>query len=306
MNEYTKDGIHLIRRASELANEPAASRDRIKDSILFFSIGIEKLAKGALFDINPIFVYESRDFDNIAAVLYASRFARGAKGQLNSKAPGKKAIDQKVTTGIASFSMASKFVEAIESNMGMLEELFKVRGIIAHRTDPEFDEGKHGTFLKGYFYPFLSALNSELKIQNISAYFVGTSEGLWKHWAETIAAEEEVEKKAKELRAKHSAIWKARENDKPSYDMAWERTRRILDAIRDREPYTIGVSCPVCEQQAVLFYTEEFDFIAGESVLSAEHVAGFECYYCELRIDEGDYELSDAFGLRDLLGGLGL
>jgi hypothetical protein len=59
-NEFIEDASFFFKKASELiVNRETLSKLDVVEGILFFSLGMERVLKGLLYNINPIYVHKS-------------------------------------------------------------------------------------------------------------------------------------------------------------------------------------------------------------------------------------------------------
>ena len=74
MNDFYKDCQTLFKDISKnIATKAIVSEMEVIQNTLYFALGIEKLLKGMLYEINPILILENSDFKNSFPLYYREK-----------------------------------------------------------------------------------------------------------------------------------------------------------------------------------------------------------------------------------------
>ena len=124
MNAYFSDAQHWLRRASNalLLCEHGGTDENLHDAIIFFAFGVEKLFKGILWDVNPLFIMENPGFENACGVLYRSQLRSKSKEKAD-KEDKQKAVNHSVLPFQGSMMRAKEFSETVASHMGHVHSI---------------------------------------------------------------------------------------------------------------------------------------------------------------------------------------
>lgn len=157
MNNYLKDAQLFLKKASLIISKDIGEQ-QIIDATLFFALGIERLLKSILWDINPIYVLKEQQFKNTAPVLYKEKLL---PNNLSNKEFSINP-DSDVLTYRISLLRAKEFSTTTAKHFNTLFALSNYRDIIVHRPLNELDIDK---LKKEYFWKILLA---SLKITLLS------------------------------------------------------------------------------------------------------------------------------------------
>lgn len=297
-NQYISDGISFIRRASSKDFLILLDDMELKEAILLFAMGIEKLFKGMLWDINPLLIYEDTTLKNLCVSMYGDKMTEWARNRLKPK-NGEELPENKVHTGNKTIAAAVNFSKLADGKGPTLRELFRLRGILAHRSHLEYRPTEAQRFLMKYFYSLVVEIASELKLPDLNQFFApGMLEKLKKQSELLINVDHKLEKR--ETYAKrHQAIWESRKYDPAliqSIKVETENEGLLSGVFEDQ---ILPIKCPICAQTALLII-ESVDVEGVENSLSeADYVIGLKCHYCDANITEP--ELVEEFELQMLL-----
>jgi hypothetical protein len=75
MNIYYQNGSECLKKSLEELSKIVSDRITgnnfdIINCTLYYAIGLEKILKGFLYDINPTFIYKQSDFSNVVPIVY--------------------------------------------------------------------------------------------------------------------------------------------------------------------------------------------------------------------------------------------
>ena len=69
MNDHKRDSNTFFKKAAMVIQEDMDDT-AVVDAIVWVGVGIERLLKGILYDINPVYIYRSPVFKDTAKLLY--------------------------------------------------------------------------------------------------------------------------------------------------------------------------------------------------------------------------------------------
>ncbi len=288
MNEYTKDGVAFIRRASgKSLDDVFVDPMELNEAVLLYAMGIEKLLKGILWEINPLLIYEDMSLKNICLTVYNDRLTDWARNRLTPKNQNADQPDNKVHTGNATLAAAANFSKTADKRGPTLRELFRLRGIIAHRAKNEFNFRDTLRFLKKHFYPLVSELAFEMKIDDVSMFFADGAEEKLKNTAAAIVANDKVAEQCEKLKIDHLAVWQARKDDQIALKKAKASMSLDLDCLSIGSKSFDVVACPFCGQDAILLISM-VEVPDGDGMAEERFVIGLKCHFCAAAITDPD------------------
>jgi len=276
MNIYLQDVPLFFQKAAKLIST-SMSKIEIVEGGLFFSLGIERLLKGILFDINPIYVFKEQTFKNTAPILYKDKII--SKNNEVSEKPNSDVLTFKI-----SLLWAKIFSKATENNSNLLFSLANFRDIIAHCPLTNLDFKKLEVLLMRDFYQVVEDYAREIG-EKLST-FLGVEETRLYNLSNEIKAEQQFNKIITEKIQLHEKKWRENRQDSDYIKQAKDKT----DAKSQEDGYK-KVSCPACKNEALISIESVYD---GD-ILTGEFISSLNCFYCELIIDT--YEEFDFIGL---------
>ena len=302
MNDFFEGAVYNFRRASGLI-KPKMRREEIEDAVLFFAFGVERVFKGIAHDINPMFVYESDGFDNMLSVLYREHLVEPHRTKVQRNASKSPGPNHNLLPFKASMLRAARFSKTVEDNIGAFTKLSDYRGIVAHRPLSQLDYAGAQRFLQRLFFTIVSAFSAEVKLPLKDC--LGLAEVDLEALRKKIVAEDKFIEKFEELLEHHREEWEKLKNDNAHVQKAKRETAAAYNK-RDhrwheivREEYT----CPACENPGIISIEADWDCEGsrGDAWITGIYVAGFECLYCGLQLD--DYEQFDYLKMNEYLSG---
>lgn len=306
MNRYKIDGARWLYRATTIIPDHTGKHEDdpegldfeavVEESILYFALGIEKLLKGILYDINPLFIYEKIDFENIAGVLYRSRMTVGLGNAFDSNDKSQK-ISRHVHTGMTSLHRAKHFSQTALENFQTIKKLFEMRGIVAHAVYPDLKKNSL-EFVQKTFYPLVHAFAKELRLKSHEVFSDGSRVSLG-YLSENILKKENSKKEMEKLVERHTAIYNKRKDDEKAYQSARIRTNASLVEKFAPETFVEEQGCPVCGEPSVLICARDFELVDGQAIATGAYVTGLRCFFCDLEIN--GYEQIEYFDLEKSL-----
>ncbi len=267
----------------ECASRIAEDMSRIDtiQAILNFAIGMERVLKGILYDLNPTYVLVSPEFRHSLRVLYGQRIVDGADNKtILAKTP-----QADVITFRNSLLRAAAVSESAQKNKNRLFGLSNLRDVLAHHDLALFDVEKAMVLLKRDFYFITIDFADELR--NSRKEWFGACEN------NVIDVARNYQQDSKNiLRLKleeHRSNWEATKQD----EEAVRRSEAVTDERLESE-HRYETTCPACNQRAVLVAEPDyvFDVDSAERVVAGEFVRLIHCEFCGLNIDD-DLDLDE-------------
>lgn len=248
----------------------------------FFSLGVERLLKFVLAEINPVFVLTSGDFKNAAPCLYKHKFVNGDQHGVTASKPD---------TDVVSFRVAMQraliFSTGVKENSQLLFSLANYRDILAHRPLSELDTVKANRLLAKDGYKLLNDICSErsLSVQEL----FGADHDRLRDLSRKMQSEEDFSKAMTDRIEQHKALWLARALQPEFIKQANDITKSLLTSSGHDFSY-VPFTCPACAQEAVARIEPDYDYDPAEktSYVTGVFVDNINCYFCGLKLQ--DYE----------------
>lgn len=297
MNNFTADGVRFLNRASGFIDALREWHD-LADAVVYYSFGIERLAKGVLYDINPLFVLEKPDFEVAVQLLYLDRLVTKRRKGAEAEAKKRKNSDIHVHAFAAAITNAAQFSQTLLDHMGALHQLNEYRGIVAHRTCHDLPSEEVRRFMEKTFCPVVTAFAAEHKLE-VAGFFASAGiQNKLCYLSSEIKREEDTEKSITELKSKHKAAWDQKKRNPESAERAAFKTNEELRA-NVAEAGTRWTTCPACGNAAVLYLALDWEPGDGGAEISGVYVDRLHCFYCDLSLR--GYEQIDHLELNRLL-----
>lgn len=287
MNAYLSDATLFFKHLSRGIREEATEFEVILLA-LQFALGIERVLKGILYDINPLFILLEPDFRNAVNVQYRAKIIHG----MEQSSELAKTTNADVITYRNSLLRGQHFSEVISQNKAMLFYLSEARDIIVHHRLSRLDVGRLRMILFRDYFPLVHKIADEFNIP-MSKVFDGQDFRL------------------SELSAKNQTDVKTR------LEMMFESHAKKLHMLKgnvgyeeDKEHVTkdtllkegmIPYTCPACNNTAII-YTKpilEYNSYEKKEIQTGQEIRKLKCHYCKLSLD--GYEEIDYLGLYDSL-----
>lgn len=290
-NEYFKDAATFLQlTASNIKDE--SLKTKTVESVLFFAFGMERILKGILFNLNPVYVYKNQEFKNTVSILYKDHLAENYKKN--------KEISDSPDADVLSFKLsllrAKSISQTTEKYTSLLFALSNYRDIIAHNALSLLDINKLKKMLVRDFYPLLKDYSVELEIPLDK--FVGPRER--KLVQISVKNQECVEDKLKLKIDSHKAQWeRVKSNSNFVSKMKFKTFQIVKSSDRNRESYYEVTPCPACDNDALLLVTIDYDYSEGHVTPSGAFVSKLKCLFCHIVIE--DYDEIDFLKLDALL-----
>ena len=272
MNSFYSDSHIIFKDLSKKITDKAIVSDiDIIQNSLFLAIGIEKLLKGILFDINPIFILENDSFKNAFCIYY--------RDKLISDSENTKDVNQEPNTDVIAFQnsvLRATLVSKTAFNYkNTLMRIKNYRDIIVHNSLDKLDLEEIKLFINRDFYLLLKAFSDELGWSEIYCF-----NNLHSKLA-LIASKllEDIDQRIKLKIEAAVAVWKV--NKKQNL----RKTKKLVVDILE-EKYVYTTDCPNCNNHAIVFTKPILDFnpYLKEEIQVGLQVIELFCYFCKLKV----------------------
>jgi hypothetical protein len=253
---------------------------------LNFALGIERLLKGILFDVNPTFILVEPGFKHSMQSLYSSKIIEDSKnsGELSANP------NADVITFRNSLLRVQHISKVCYDQKNLLFSISNARDIIVHSELVNLDVNKQREILQRDFYPFLKLISSEISIKR-GHYFDGSHIKLSKISG---ALQTDLVQKINLLLETHFDIWNERKGIAGHIEDKKNVTKEILATLNKE-----AIECPSCRNEAVIYLKpiEEYNPFEKRSIIIGYEVKKLKCQYCKL--DISDSSILDHLGIRD-------
>lgn len=274
MNNFYLDSHLLFKDLSKkIADKQIVSdMDAIQNTLLF-ALGIEKLLKGMLYDINPLFILENSDFKNAFPVFHKDKIIKSNEHT--------KDIHQQPNDDVIAFQnsvlRATLFSQTAFDFKNTLMKIKNARDIIVHNSFDKLDINELKLFLNRDFYLILKCFSVELGwgelycFNNLHSKLALISSSL----------QEDIDKKVKLKLEAARASWTVRKGHNLN-----NYKNITVNLLQDEFAYPI--KCPSCHNNAVVFTKPIMDYnpYLKQEIQVGLNVLKLQCAFCALNIDE--------------------
>lgn len=282
-NEYMDDSSFFLKRAA-VKTRDGMSKEAVVEAILLLALGVERLLKGILFALNPVYIYKTQDFKNTISLIYGGKLLPGwTENKEISGTP-----DGDVLTFKLSLLRTKAISRTAEKHTSMLFALSNWRDIVAHNTLSKLEIEKCRTLLLRDFYPLVRDFSSELNL-SISR-LLGSHE--IRLASLSASHQESIEDKVNVRLDAHARRWAQLQNVSGYATKMKNKSERIVRAAANkRDNFVQLVPCPACDNDAILTAEVDFDYDDGHVCPIGAFVSSLKCLYCKLEVE--DYEEID-------------
>lgn len=290
-NEYLNDAAVFLNKTASAIKENMADEILI-DCILFFALGMERILKGILYNLNPIYVYKTQDFKNTVFLLYKNSLLENyAQNKEISKTP-----DADVLSFKLSLLRAKSISETTEKHTSLLFSLSNSRDIIAHSTISYLDLEKAKILLLRDFFPLVSSYSKELGLP--VNFFIGKNE--FELASISSNYQEFIEDKINIKLEYHKKRWDQLKNVPGFLEKMKNKIDHALQSQSvNRDSYFEVAPCPACDNDSLLTVEIDFDYSEGEVHPIGAFVSKLRCLFCKLKLE--DYDEIDYLDLNNVL-----
>lgn len=279
-NEYINDSTFFLTRAASKTKE-TMSTEVVVEAILFLALGVERLLKGVLFALNPVYIYKAQDFKNTVSLIYGERLLPGWKD--NKEIAG--SPDADVLTFKLSLLRTKAISQTAEKHTSMMFALSNWRDIIVHNALSRLDIEKCRTLLLRDFYPLMTDFSTELNI-SISKFLGSHSIRLA---SLSSIHQESIEEKVKVRLDAHAMKWEQLRNMPGYAEKMKNKNESVLRAGANRRDTLLDlVPCPACKNDAILSGEVDFDYDDDHAWPVGVFVSSLKCLFCKLEVEDYD------------------
>lgn len=283
-NNYHKDASFLFKRISKnIADNNLRTEWDVINNVLFFAIGVEKLLKSMIFDVNPLYILESPDFKNSCGFTYS--------GFVKNSDELSKSQNEDVIAYQSSVFRAMVFSETVTSQKNTLMKLKNARDIIVHNNFNGLDIDELRTLLKRDFYPLLSKLADEHNISAQQNFFNNLNSQL----AEISSSlQSSIEEKIRLKMESSQSYWNTKKGTH-TYNIK-ETKLKTAELLKSANRFP--TECPSCKNFAVLHSAPvmEYNAYSKSMEITGFNVKALDCEFCKLNIS--DYKELDFLNIK--------
>jgi hypothetical protein len=250
-------------------------------STLLYALGIERVLKGILYEVNPVYVFKEPAFKHTVTALYQHRIVgTGGKSPELAKDPNHDVLSYR-----EALSRAAVLSSVAQGNLATLHRIARARDIIAHcpLSPLTHDEMWRLTYLDAPHV--VSAFESELALS------MGTLTGHGEDDPAEIRARQNAATTLQTKVQEHARQWDAMKAHALNSEHAAKRLA-VLEQLAGRDRFYVAFPCPACGNSAALESEVDFDWSDGESVPQGVFPVRLECTFCNLVVSDS-YELDE-------------
>lgn len=275
MNSFYKDAHTLFKElAKKIADKSIVSdMDAIHNSLLF-ALGIEKMLKGILYDINPVYILEDAEFKNAFPVFHKDKLIKSNENT--------KDIKQEPNEDVIAFHncviRATLVSQSAYDHKNTLMRLKNARDIIVHNSFDKLNIAELQIFLNRDFYVILKAFSDELNWSEIHCF--NNLHSKLALIASTL--EEDIEKKINLKLEASLGVWNVTKNQNLN------RCKRITRELLLKDDHAYPTVCPCCKNNAVVFTKIIMDYnqYLKKEIQVGLDILKLQCGYCNLTVDD--------------------
>jgi len=279
---YLKDAKSHISLAA-LAITKGATNDQRFQAVVLVAVGIEKLLKHIISEVNPALILKSQDFDSV--VLHCHREAITATDRV---ADMEKKASPDVITLKASIQRASLFSKGVKDNAQFIHTLADFRDIALHRSSEELDAVRVDRLLCRDLHNVIRDISADLSLSTQD--FLGEHSTRLEALSEELIAHDNFQAGMEVLLERHRKIWEERSKNATTVSHA----EKVTNAYLTKRSETTDCPCPACGNLAVATLEPDYDYDYDPDdgttfgYISGVYVTDIQCLYCSLKLDEYD------------------
>lgn len=273
-NQYIQSSYLFFQESAARINTEMTNLD-VFQSVLNFAIGMERLLKGIIFNINPTYILLNPDFNHSLKILYKDKIVNiKDRDSILASSP-----TADVITFRNSLLRAAEVSRATQKNKNRLFGLSNFRDIIVHNNLELIDEVKARLLIQRDFYFTLLDFSDEIGISRKDIF--GWHEDRIREISKTHQKD-----RVNLLRIKieeHRRKWGNISQDPKIIKQKSASTDELLESNSRYE-----TTCPACNQRAVLFAEADYvvDLENAEKLITGEFARLIHCEYCGLHISD--------------------
>lgn len=279
-NPYIESSFSFLKEAASRI-EGEMKSDAVIQAGLNFAVGMERLLKGILYEVNPTYILVSPEFNHSLKVLYENKIV----GNADNKSILAKTPMADVITFRNSLLRGSAVSRAAQRNKNRLFGLSNLRDIIAHHDLALLDIEKTKVLLQRDYYFILLDFIDELNISRkdcFGDYEESLIEVTRKH-------PQDIKNILRLKLDEHRREWERIKGDEEVVLSKAGVTDELLEYERRYE-----TTCPACNQRAILLAEPDYvvDIDSAEKRVVGEFARLIHCEFCGINVDD-DIELDE-------------
>ena len=273
-NPYINDSLIFFETVSKGIKQNLTNSEII-NLTMHFALGLERLLKGILYSINPVYILMSPEFKNSLPIYYKPKIIADATGTKEiAKVP-----NADVITFRNSLLRAQLLSKVTYDNKALLFTISNARDIIAHHELSNLDYTSLKIMLLRDYYPLMKAFSIELKIAD-QPFFHGKHIQLAKYSSklqDTI--EKKIELRFEGIKARYTML-----KTIPGYI----EDKDVLTSECLSKPNKFLIKCPCCQNNALIYSKPIFEFSQYEKfdMKIGYEIIKLKCFYCKLEIED--------------------
>lgn len=273
MNKYYRDSEYFFQAAAASIKERMSKRD-LFSATMQFALAIERILKGIIYDVNPVYVLVDSSFKNAVAVSHRPDIK-------NITSEVSQTPNADVITYRNSLLRAEVFSNFAHDNKSTLFFLSTCRDIIAHNDLDILELEKIKTLL---FRDFFRIASSVADLTGINIHrLLGQQDNRLANLS--ARHQDSVESRLAITLANHKEKWEVLKKTIGFTEDKISVTNEVLTT-----PNKFSVECPACKQLALLYCKQETEInpYIGTNVIAGYFITRIKCQFCKLDISEYD------------------
>ena len=273
-NEFHNNASLLFKKISRQISDDLLTNDlSVIENTLLFAIGIEKLLKSIIYDVNPLYILESPDFKNSVPFIYDSL--------VKDKSEISKNPNEDVIAFQSSVLRATAFSKTALDNKNTLMKIKNARDIIVHHNFNKLEINELKTLLQRDFYPLLSSFSTEHILGGQTNFFNNLNAKL-----ATIssALQDNIEEQIKLKIEGTLSYW---DTLKGTHTYKRENSElKTVDLLK--RDFVYPAECPSCKNIAVVYTLPimEFNPYRNEMIQTGLETKALKCVFCNLEVTD--------------------
>lgn len=249
-NDYFFEAAIFIGRTTKIV-KPRMDDSSAIIALLLASIGIEKILKGILFDVDHSSIYIDESH-------------------------------RKTISFTGAIHKCKPLSTIVSQHLSQLLELAKIRNEIAHGVSKDINREFSRQFLLQRLTPLIDELCTERGLHK-DTFFYDLPWRLSLYFDEKEIPYKSTEESLGEKMTRHRQIWELKIEDMRHVLDATEFTRKL-----STEPLKKIIMCPACSNESVLSVNADYDYADGRAWLAGFYVEKLNCYFCNLFVNEAE------------------
>ena len=273
-NLFHKNSSLIFKEISRKIADKALDNDLdVIHNTLSFAIGIEKLLKGILYDINPLFILENPEFKNAVPISYLGMIKN--QSELNSNPNGD------VIAFLSSVLRTIAFSNTAAENKNTLMKLKNARDIIVHHNFEKLDISELRLLLNRDYYPLLKSFSDEHNLAGQVNFFNNLHSKL------ALISSSLQDDIPKQIQLKIDATSSYWNTLKGSASLNMDKLK-LLTTEKLSCQFSYPFICPSCKNNAVVTTKPimEYNPFLKQEIQVGLQVLEFNCEFCKLKLTD--------------------